>query len=223
MPVLAAKSHEGRISAGDSLLEAAAAHDTGRVKARLAHFAAAHRALSKAQQALDAAESTLSARRERVAERDVDQDDCIDRVASALIGDGLPRVNPFKALSASSPTTLKSLGYAAEAKALAALTARARKRKDLSTRTLATLTAAEKAAKAVTAALAAVEPAKRKSDGARTRRDALVQPWETSFASLKRGARAAEDEGSVGLFAALFERTAAPKKPAKKKPATPVG
>ena len=94
MPVLAAKSHEGRISAGDSLLEAAAAHDTGRVKARLAHFAAAHRALSKAQQALDAAESTLSARRERVAERDVDQDDCIDRVASALIGDGLPRVNP---------------------------------------------------------------------------------------------------------------------------------
>ncbi len=83
------------------------------------------------------------------------------------------------------------------------------------------LTAAEKAAKAVTTALAAVAPALKATDGARSRRDALVQPWETAFAALKRGARAAEDDGAKGLFAALFESTATVRKPTKKKPVAP--
>lgn len=221
MPVLTANSHEGRVAAGNSLLDAATTTDSSRVKDRLTAFAGAHRALVKAQQALDAAELRLSARRATVAERDVDQDASVDGVASALVGDGLPRVNPFKGLSTYTPTKLKSLGYAAEAKAVTALVGKARKRKDLSPKTLAKLTAAEKAAKAVTAALAAVDPALAATDGARSRRDALVQPWETAFAALKRGARAAEDDGAKGLFAALFESTAPARKPAKKKPAAP--
>ncbi len=221
MPVLTANSHEGRVAAGDSLLAAATTSDTSRVKARLTTFTSAHRTLVKAQEALDAAELTLSARRATVAERDVDQDDSVDAVASALVGDGLPRVNPFKGLSTHAPTQLKKLGYAAEAKAVTALVGKARKRKDLSPKTLAKLTAAEKAAKAVTTALAAVEPALNATAGARSRRDALVQPWETAFAALKRGARAAEDDGATGLFAALFESTAPARKPAKKKPAAP--
>jgi hypothetical protein len=223
MPVLAGNSHEGRVTAGDSLIEAATTHDTGRVKARLTQFAGAHRALVKAQTALDAAERALGARRAIVAERDVDQDDSVDRVASALVGDGLPRVNPFKGLSTHTPTKLKTLGYAAEAKALTALVSKARRRKGLSPKTLATLTGAEKAARAIATALDAVGPAMKAIDGARSRRDALVQPWETAFAALKRGARAAEDDGSKGLFAALFESTAAAKRPAKKpkKPAAP--
>lgn len=55
---------------------------------------------------------------------------------------------------------------------------------------------------------------------AMSRRDAFAQAWETGFAGLKRGARATEDEGAKGLYAALFERKAAPKKTAKK-PAAP--
>ena len=121
MAVLAAKSHQGRIEAGDALFEAASTVDTGRVKARLTAFAAAHRALAKAQQAVDKDEATLGARRAVVAERDVDQDELVDRVTAALIGDGLPRANPFKPLSAYTPATLKGLGYAAEAKALTAI------------------------------------------------------------------------------------------------------
>ncbi len=46
-----------------------------------------------------------------------------------------------------------------------------------------------------------------------------MQPWETAFAALKQGARAAEDDGATGLFAALIVSTAPAKKPAKKKPA----
>lgn len=222
MAVLTGSSHQGRIEAGDSLLDAASTRDTARVKARLSHFAAAHRALSKAQQALDEAEATLGARRVAIAERDVDQDELIDRVAAALIGDGLPRVNPFKALSPLTPTKLKQLGYGAEAAALTALVSKARKRKDLSPRTVTTLTAAEKAATAVRSVLTALEPAQRKVDGARSRRDALVQPWETSFAALKRGARAAEDDGATGLFAALFVSTAPEKKKRPAKTPAPV-
>jgi hypothetical protein len=219
MSVLEGRTHQGRIAAGDSLLEAAATRDTVKVKARLAGFAAAHRALTKAQAALDDAEATLSARRVAVAERDLDQDQLVDRVASALVGDGLPRRNPFAPLSPLTATKLKDLGYGAEAAAFLALIARARKRKDLSPRTLTTLGAAEKAATAVRSVLTAVAPAQAKVDRARTRRDALVQPWETAFAALKRGARAAEDDGATGHYSALFVSTAPAKKPAKKKPA----
>jgi hypothetical protein len=54
-------------------------------------------------------------------------------------------------------------------------------------------------------ALGAVEPAQKFVEGA----------------ALKRGARAAEDDGAKGLFSALFESTAAPKKPKKKPTAAP--
>lgn len=221
MSVLAGRSHQGRIEAGDSLLAAATTRDTARVKARLSAFAAAHRALTNAQRALDDAEAALGARRVAVAERDVDQDQLVDRVAAALVGDGLPRRNPFAPVSPLTATKLKDLGYGAEAAALLALVDRARKRKDLSPKTLTALGAAEKAATAVRSVLTAVAPAQAKVDRARTRRDALVQPWETAFAALKRGARAAEDDGATGLFAALFVSTAPAKKPVKKKP-TPV-
>ena len=219
MAVLAGRTHQGRIEAGDSLIGAASAVDTGRVKGRLAAFMSAHRALAKGQTAVDKEELTLGTRRAVVAERDVDQDEVVERVVAALIGDGLPRSNPFKSLSTYTPTKLKALAHAAEAKALTAIVTRARKRKDLSAKTLSALNAAEKAAKGVVAALGAVAPAQQKVDAARSRRDAMVQSWETSFAALKRGARAAEDDGAKGLFGALFVSTAPAKKPAKKKPA----
>ena len=111
MSVLEGRTHQGRIAAGDSLLEAAATRDTVKVKARLAGFAAAHRALAKAQAALDDAEATPSARRVAVAERDLDQDQLVDRVASALVGDGLPRKNPFAPLPPLPATKPQGLGY----------------------------------------------------------------------------------------------------------------
>jgi hypothetical protein len=37
-------------------------------------------------------------------------------------------------------------------------------------------------------------------------RDALEQPWETALAALKRGAKAAENDGAKGIYSALFVR-----------------
>ncbi len=223
MTTLQATTHTGRLDAGDAVLTAAGEIDTKAIAAKLTAFRKAHGALGLTTKALTAAEEKLRAAQARVAESDVTQDASLSSLADALVGIGQPRTLPFKGLSTQSPSTMQKLGYAIEAKAILALVGKVQKRKGLTPAVTAACKEAERAARAV---LAALEPlAKLEGDvaRARTRRDALTQPWETAFAKLKRAARTADDDGPHELFDTLFRTTAPePKRPrAKKKPAEP--
>jgi len=77
--------------------------------------------------------------------------------------------------------------------------------------------AAGNAARKVEAALKPIAKLEKARADAMAKRDALEQAWETAFASLKRGAKAAEDDGHRGIHAALFERPAPAKKKARAK------
>ncbi len=216
MAVLAGGTHSGRIVTGDAVLTRASTTDTSPVKKRLAAFSKSHAALAKEQKTVDAAEESLAVAQAAVAEADVTQDEQVDALAVALVTAGQPRVSPFRGFSKHSPTALKKLGYAEEAKALRALTVKVRKSKLADTALTRACGSAEKAADAVDAAIARLEPLVRVETAARARRDALALPWEKAFGALKRGARSAEDDGATGLFDALFTVDAPAKKPAKK-------
>lgn len=221
MPVLIAHSHSARLAAGDALIAATATVNTRPIAARLTAFTRAHAALRKATDALSAAESKLIAAQQKVAEADADQDLAVDALANALVTLGQPRTRPFEGLSKLAPSRVRQLGYDAEAKALTAIVAKVRKRKGL---TPAVNTACREAARSAQAVLDALDPVAAiaaQVDDARTKRDALTQPWETALATLKRVTRVAEDDGAKGLFDALFRATAAPKKPRAKKATTP--
>ncbi len=220
MAVLVAKTHTARLEGGDAVLTAAETADTKPIAAKLARFRKAHGALRAADEALGAAEEKLRAAQQKVAEADVDQDDRVDALANVLVSIGLPRVNPFKGLSPVVPSRMKVMGYGDEAAALVKLTAKVRKRKGLTPAVAAACKEAERAAKSVVDALAPIGKLEGAVTTARTRRDALTQPWETAFSVLKRGARSADDDGAAGLFDTLFRTTAeapAPKKPRAKK------
>jgi hypothetical protein len=205
-----------RIAAGDSVLEASKSVDMAPVTRRLAAFKKVHQAYSDADAAVKKATEALQAQQARVGEADVTQDDAVDHLAAGLAGDGLPRMNPFKPFGAPAPAALQKMGYGDEARALTALAGAVPKRRGLSDGTIAAAKAAAKAAAAVEAELGKLPKLEKARTAAMSRRDAFAQAWETAFAGLKRGARAAEDEGAKGLHAALFDRKAPPKKAAKK-------
>jgi hypothetical protein len=197
-----------RIAAGDSVIDGAKGVNTAPIKKRLAAFKAIHGQYGRADRAVKKASQALQAQQAVVGAADVDQDSSVLELASALPADGLSRLNPFKDFGAPAPAMLCSMGYEAEAKEVLALETAVSKRKGLSTSSITLAKAAGKAARRVQAALAPIAKLEKARTVAMGRRDALAQAWETAFAGLKRGARAAEDEGSKGLFAALFERKA---------------
>ena len=154
------------------------------------------------------------AQQEKVADADVDQDASVDTLASVLPADGLPRQNPFKPFGVPAPNKVKEVGYAKEAKILLGLEkAILKKKATLSQQSLDAAKAAGNAARKVESALKPITKLEKTRADAMAKRDALEQAWETAFASLKRGAKVAEDDGHGGIHAALFERAA----PAKKK------
>lgn len=213
-----------RRTVGQSVLSAAKAVDTKRVKARLAAFAKAHAAYVKAADKVVAAEAVRDSAHAAVAQQDVAQDVAVDALVLALVGAGAPRLSPLSGLSNVAPADLKKLGTQKQARELLRITAAITKRGAASAALKKATKAAHDAATAVIKAGVSVVPREKLYQESLAARDALGQPWETALAYLKRAARVAEDDGATGLFAALFESTAAvpvKKKPAKKKP--PVG
>jgi len=75
--------------------------------------------------------------------------------------------------------------------------------------------AADKAAQAVESALAQEQSLEAAVRHARDARTAIAQTWAAAFDALKRGARAAADDGAPQLYAALFERAPKPGKSTK--------
>ena len=192
-----------RLQIGAGVLSAARAIDTRLVKGRLGRFERAHRAYVAAQRKVDAAESRRTAQA-RLAECDAVQDEAVETLARALVADGQPRGNPFEAFGAPAPGTLTRLVFAEEAEAVHALVAAAQRSKGVSKATLQAAQTADKAARVVVQALAPVAKLQDTVRDARRTRDAVAQGWESTLAALKRGARAAADEGAPYLYPTLF-------------------
>jgi hypothetical protein len=207
----------GQLDAGASILAAADPMDTRLIKARLTAFSGAQRTYKTAHEQVLAAEARVTAAQMRLGELDVNQDEAVTALAAALIVDGQRRTNPFDAFGAPAPGKLTELGVADEAKAVHQLVAAVQRGKGTSKLTLKAAQAAEKAAHAVEQGLAEIERLHGNLRAARQRRDAVGQAWATALAALKRGARAAADEGAPTLYATLFDRP----RPARTKSAKP--
>lgn len=199
-----------RLQAGAAILAAARAVDTRLVKERLAAFEHAHRAYAEAQRKVDGAEGQLSAAQSRVGERDAVQDEAIETLARALVTDGQPRLNPFGAFGAPSPAALRRLPIAEETKAIHVLVAAVQRQKQVTKATLQAAQDLEKAVRATEQALAPLDKLEAAVRDLRQTRDAIGQTWENALAVLKRGARAASDDGAPQLYTTLFDRRSRP-------------
>jgi hypothetical protein len=193
-----------RLEVGASVLSAARAVDTRLVKDRLGRFERVHRSYVNAQRKVDAAESELRTVQARLAESDAVQDEAVETLARALVADGQPRGNPFDAFGVAAPGTLTRLPFAEEAAAVHQLVAAVQRSKGASKATIQAAQAADKVAGIVEEALVPVAKLQDNVRDARRARDAVGQGWESALAALRRGARAAADEGAPDLYPTLF-------------------
>jgi hypothetical protein len=198
------------LGVGASILAAARTLDTRIIKARLAAFEAAQRTYSTGHDKVHTAEAQLGAAQLRLDELDAQQDQAVEALAAALIVDGQPRTNAFAAYGVPAPGKLMNLPVADEAKAVHQLVAAVQRGRGVSKPTLQAAQAAQKAARAIEQALVEMEKRQNVVREARHTRDAVAQTWATALAALKRGARAAADEGAPTLYATLFDRPQRP-------------
>ena len=203
-------SPRGRVEAVAAVLAAARTIDTRPIRARLARFERAHRAYTQAQERVDAAEAQLRSGQARLADRDVERDQAIEVLARALVSEGQARVNPFAAFGALAPKKLGHLPAADQAKAVHALVAAVQRQNGQGKPTLQAAQVLDKAASAVEQALAALVKLQASVRDARSMRDAVLQTWTKTLATLKRDARSATDEGAPLLYATLFDRGSRP-------------
>jgi hypothetical protein len=214
-------SPSSRVEVGNHLLSAAAALGarTKPIAVRLTTFRKTHATYAKADGAVKRADEKVRAQQAKVGEADVLQDEGVDTLASTLVGEGLPRLSPFKPFGFGPPGAIKKMGYGAEAEEVLRLADAVHKRKPALVKSKQAATALAAAAKQVQATIVPLDKLLATRSAAISKRDALEQAWETAFASLKRGARAAEDDGAAGLFDALFGSGPVVKKAAARKSA----
>ncbi len=208
-----------RTEAGDHVLNAAeslGAAGKKPIAGRLAAFEKAHLAFVSADGVVKAADRTIRAQQAKVGEADVVQDEGVDALATAAVGEGMPRLAPFKLFGFDSPGSIKKMGHTAEAKVVLALAAKVLKRKPPLPKSRKAAKALAAAGKAVLAAAAPLEGLEKKRKTAMSKRGAVELAWEKAFAAVKRGARAAEDDGAIGLYETLFGSAPAKAKPSKK-------
>lgn len=201
---------------GDALIEAADEITLGGLQPRFARFVKAHAAWKKAETAVTGASASEGAHRLSKGEADAAQDDLIDALAASMAADGFNRINPFKGVSTVTPSRLKSLGDAAEAKAAQSLAARVSKSKSASPKSKAIATKLSKAAGQVLALDAKVVTADKATTAKRTSRNALLTEWTKAYGLLKLAAKLLKNEGDPVPFDTLF-----PEAPKKSKPKAP--
>lgn len=212
---------KAQLEAGASILDAASTVDTRLIKPRLAAFQTAQGVYREAHRAVLDAEGQLTAANAALKGCEAAQDAAIEGLAGALGADGQRRTNPFAAFGAPAPSKLKSLAAADKAGAMQALVAAVQRDKNRSKLTLQAAHKAENAARAAEQAVAQVRKAEAAGREARHARSDAAKAWETALAGLKRGARAAIDEGAPHLYATLFECAATSASRKAKPTATP--
>jgi len=211
------KSAGAQLKSGVAILAAARTVDTRLIKDRLAAFDHAQQSYTGAEAKVQHAEAELE---KAAAHFRSEQQDVVDALARALVADGQPLKNPFAAFGAAAPGTLMRMPPAEAAKALPQLIATMRHSKTQGKATLQALTAAEKTMRALDQALIRIEAMRTATHHARAARDAVAQTWNAALGALKRGARAAADDGAPTLYGTIFDRpTHATSKNAKPAPA----
>lgn len=190
---------------GKSVLTAAKSVNTRPVQARLEAFGRAHHAYAAAQGKVEEAEAALAAAQAKVVERDRAQDEAVESLARALIAEGQSRDKPFAGCNGPTPAALMHMPPAQEAQQIHVLVTALQRNPGLSKATREALDAADKAARAVEKALAPIEALQEALRQARRSRDALAPTWDKDLAALRRGARAAIDDGEPYLHATLFQ------------------
>ena len=203
------KSPAGRVEVGDGILAAARHVDAAPVKGDLAEFRVVHVRYGAAEAAVRQAEAAKRKQEELVGERDVEQDQGIAALGAQLTADGLPKGNPFAALSSKKPfpaaSKIQNAGYKAEAGIIHDVVKSVRKHKGLSKRSLELASKADKAATDVESALAPMQKLEKAFTNAVKEREALSLPWQTALSTLKQGARYADAKHHGKLFATLFQ------------------
>ena len=222
------KSAAAQLKAGAAILAAARTADTRLIKDRLAAFDRAHQGYADAHAQLLQAETALKTAQ---AEFRTEQQGVVDGLARALLADGQPLRDPFAGFGAATTGALMHMPPGEAVKALPQLIATVRRSKTLGKVTLQALPAAEKATHAMDQAATRMDDLRTAAHSAHATRDAVAQKWEAALAALKRGARAAADDGAPTLYATLFERpgrtngknhkTAQPAAPLAAPPAAP--
>lgn len=211
------KSVGTQLKAGAAILAAARTVDTRLIKDRLAAFAQAHQVYANADAKVQQAEVEF----DKVhAQFRTQQHTVVDALARALLADGQPLRNAFTAFGGATPGGLLRLGPDDAVKALPELIAAIRRSKTLGKTMLQAVQGAEKSVRGLEQALGRMQALRTTEQDARAGRDAVGQTWEVALGALKRGARAAADEGAPTLYATLFDRpTRSSAKAAKPAPA----
>ena len=118
----------------------------------------------------------------------------------------MPLRNPFVGFGAMTTGTLMRPPPGEAMRALPQLIVTIRRSKTLGKSTLQALPTAEKATRAMDQAVTRINELRTAVHNAHATRDAVAQIWEAALGALKRGARAAADDGAPTLYATLLER-----------------
>jgi hypothetical protein len=208
-----------RVDIGDRLVAAAKTVDVKPISRVFARFKSAHAALKKHERDARDAEKQLRAAQGDLAAADLELDRAVEVLASALVGEGAPRLRPFTAVGESqSPSAIRKMKLADQAKLCAALGKRLERNP---------AQRVKRAAKALRDAATKVQNAQKPitaRQGAFSEAIAIrlgpEQEWENAFVALKDAARAARHDDGGRIFSTLFEKTAKPRGTTKKsKPA----
>lgn len=131
-----AASQTSRLQTGAAILAAARTVDTRPIQARLTRFERAHQGYLDAHRKVEVAEAQLRAARAGVSARDAEQDRAVETLACALVNDGQPRISPFAAFDAPSPTALAHLSVRDQATAVHTLVSALQRHAGISKATL---------------------------------------------------------------------------------------
>ncbi len=200
------QGHAGRLHTGTVVLSAAKSVDTSCVANRLAAFTEAQAAYAAAQRVVDDIQTRINTELAKLADEDAALEIALDKLVLALLMDRQPRLSPFAAFGAPSPSALMRVAYDEKPKGLRKLIGAIHRDETLSQASHDAATAVEAAVQVLEEALAPILTLQEELVAARSDRDAFGERWDEALASLKRGAQAGVDEGAPGLYAALFER-----------------
>lgn len=207
------KGHAGRIQAGKILLTSAESLDTTLVAPHLAAFNETHTQFVAAVAAVDAAQAAVVAATDRLGEQANRLDAAFEKLLGQLVADGQPRLAPLAAWGADTPSAIRTAAPAVRIRSLQRLTTALIGDERLSPASRAAATNCSAEALALDTALSGQTAAEDAAGDARNHRNALADRWDDAFAALKRGARAAADDGAPALYAALFDRIVRPASP----------
>ncbi|MGD0949007.1 MAG: hypothetical protein ABSA52_16470 [Candidatus Binatia bacterium] len=199
------KSANTQLKSGAAILAAAGTVDTRLIKDRLRTFQEAQQTYADAHAKVQHAEAVLA---KAQAQFRTEQRAVVDTLARALVADGQQLRKPFAAFGTVTMGALIHMPAADAVKALPELVAAIRRSKTLGKVTLQAVPGAEKTTRGMEQALAHIEALGSTVYDARATRHAVAQAWEAALGALKRGARAAADDGAPALYATLFDRPA---------------